>query len=333
MNISVSKVVNNNNNNDQDTNMDSQQETQAQAQTPSLGSLMTGVTLVFQSHVTAFAQRLVELTDGKVSENEIFSAWNSVSDIQLVLAKPSTPPAKKTRASAKSAKPAEKSTKPTDTPETPDSTTSSAPRKPIITGVRCAYMFKRGARKEQECGANVPDEGRTTCNRHKKYEEISGTTPIEDVSELKKDQPKPVKKQVKMPSSRKLFKDKVTGRYIHPSTGLVIDKDSKKVVGTQNEEGDIIPLTLEDINNAAKFNFKVSDTARVENNEDNKDDEDDEDNKDDEDNEEKEHVVQEDKEELVEYNDEEKSPTNNDDDEDEDEDELVEEEEDDELED
>jgi hypothetical protein len=326
MNSSVPKVVNNNNN-DQNSNMDSQQETRQETQIPSLGNLMTGVTAVFQSHVTAFAQRLVELTDGKVSKDEIFSAWNSVSDIQLVLTK-ETPPPKKPRSSAKS------TTNPDSAPK------KNAPKKPIITGVRCGYMFKRGARKEQECGANVPDEGRSTCNRHKKYEHISGTTPIEDVSESKRDQPKPKKKQVQMPSSRKLFKDKVTGRYIHPSTGLVIDKNSKKVVGTQNEDGDIVPLTSEDVKNAAKFNFKVDDTASVDNNgedsEDKEDNEDKEDKEDNEDDEEKEHVIQEDTEELVENNDEEKSPDNDNDEEnndEEDEDELVEEEEDDELED
>lgn len=47
--------------------------------------------------------------------------------------------------------------------------------------------------------------------------------------------------------------------YEHPETGLIFDNDSKIVIGKQNDDGSVDPLTEEDIDqcNAFKFKFKI----------------------------------------------------------------------------
>jgi hypothetical protein len=46
--------------------------------------------------------------------------------------------------------------------------------------------------------------------------------------------------------------------YEHPETGLIFDNDSKIVIGKQNDDGSVDPLTDEDIDQCNAFKFKFS---------------------------------------------------------------------------
>ena len=46
------------------------------------------------------------------------------------------------------------------------------------------------------------------------------------------------------------------GNHEHPDTGFVFDPKSKKVIGKQNEDGTVYPITKDDIDTCNKYSFK-----------------------------------------------------------------------------
>lgn len=203
--------------------------------TPSVDALMTGITDVFQAHVSAFATRLSETTQGQVSVESIIAVWNSVSDVQLQASAPD-----------RSVKPVPK---------------KSRGRATNPNGLKCVYVFRKGANRDNECGSNVPDEeGRTMCNRHKKHEGTpQGVSEVSDVSAAAK--PAARGNSAAKPAARgklTIVKDKKTGNYIHPPTNIVFDKKTKSAVGVQDENGEIVLMSADDVKAALKLNFKIA---------------------------------------------------------------------------
>jgi hypothetical protein len=204
-------------------------------------NLMASLTAVFQSTIDQFAERLVVVSDGAITRDSVFSAWNSVSDMKL--ANSSAPLAALALATVLKKKPR-----------------VAASGRGIPTGVRCEYAFKKGSRKNEQCGANVPKEGRTMCNRHQKHDPAIGTTAIEVAAPVEIEEKKEVVVAPTKKSSlnTRLIRDKKTNRYVHPMSGLVVDKTSKEVTGVQDPNGDLRPLTTDDMKNAEKYNFNVA---------------------------------------------------------------------------
>ena len=69
----------------------------------------------------------------------------------------------------------------------------------------------------------------------------------------------PVAKKLTAKIPNILIRRNQYNNYEHPETGLIFDNDSKIVIGKQNDDGSIDPLTEEDIDqcNAFKFKFKI----------------------------------------------------------------------------
>ena len=69
----------------------------------------------------------------------------------------------------------------------------------------------------------------------------------------------PVAKKLTAKIPNILIRRNQYNNYEHPETGLIFDNDSKIVIGKQNDDGSVDPLTEEDIDqcNAFKFKFKI----------------------------------------------------------------------------
>lgn len=69
----------------------------------------------------------------------------------------------------------------------------------------------------------------------------------------------PVAKKLTAKIPNILIRRNQHNKYEHPETGLIFDNDSKIVIGKQNDDGSVDPLTEEDIDqcNAFKFKFKI----------------------------------------------------------------------------
>lgn len=138
----------------------------------------------------------------------------------------------------------------------------------IING--CPYVFTKGAREKETCGAPSKN-GNSYCGRHKKYE---GTTP-----KTKKIIPKagPVKsintvsssKKVTSPSDsvRKIFKmNNTINKLVHEETGLILKSSSNRVVVGCFKDGKECPLNSSDIDNCKKYglNYEIEEEEKEE---------------------------------------------------------------------
>jgi hypothetical protein len=140
------------------------------------------------------------------------------------------------------------------------------------SGGCCVHLLSRGPRIGEECGNKIHKNSQTGkyCTIHIKLENKAH-------KEVKKS-----KKKEKSNVEIAIKKDSNYGRYVHTSTGLVFKSPTEKIIiGRQDENGNLLKLTNEDIENCKKHRF-VYDKTCVEDKHDNSDEEnsDNENNKD-----------------------------------------------------
>jgi predicted DNA-binding WGR domain protein len=121
--------------------------------------------------------------------------------------------------------------------------------------VGCPYMFIKGAKQDQTCGAKTK-AGNVYCSRHKKYE---GTDQKE-----RKSSPDPKRNTVKPKSKsrspvkerqRVLRKNRTFDKLWHPDTGLVFKSAKERSVIGKCVDDKIVNLTEEDIDECRKWGF------------------------------------------------------------------------------
>jgi predicted DNA-binding WGR domain protein len=121
--------------------------------------------------------------------------------------------------------------------------------------VGCSYMFIKGAKQDQTCGAKTK-AGNVYCSRHKKYE---GTEQKE-----RKSPPDPRRSTVKPKSKsrspvkekqRVLRKNKTLDKLWHPETGLVFKSAKERTVIGKCVDEKIVNLKEEDIDECRKWGF------------------------------------------------------------------------------
>jgi hypothetical protein len=201
-------------------------------------------TLALQKHFSEFAKKLNAKFPAVTVQN-VLDTWNESSGQALTAA-----PEKKARGGRTRVEP---------------------------SGVTCCYVFQKGVRAKQPCGANVPiamvegtDIPRRMCNKHV-TSELKGSTgdggdsnddraPTQ-VAATSSSPPQQVPAESK---SIKIGKDKNTGRYVHPATGCVIDPATKKVTCIQMSDGKTRKLTRADVKIAESYNLNVDENAEVE---------------------------------------------------------------------
>lgn len=187
------------------------------------------------SAVDQFIDRLV--TEFKIDKTKAIAIWNSAGgELKIIEDAPKT---------------AKKAAK---------KVPAKAPKSESSDCKKCQYVFSKGLKEGETCTSKVADESTTGlyCKRHLDKEK-SGD---------KKDVKKPAAKKG-APSAKKKAEDKEAKstavanlkdsapgfkvninkwkNYEHEGTGFVFDRKSEEVIGKQNPDGSITPLTLEDI--------------------------------------------------------------------------------------
>jgi hypothetical protein len=134
----------------------------------------------------------------------------------------------------------------------------------------CCYVMKKGKNAGSKCTSKSVDDSEY-CKKHKLDSEEKSAEP-DDKPPAKstrsntkaKSEEKPVPPVIAAVSKpvTTISKNKKTGNYVHPQTGLVIDPATRFAVGREeNSELSntaIIPLTHEDIELCNKYNLKYN---------------------------------------------------------------------------
>ena len=118
------------------------------------------------------------------------------------------------------------------------------------SGDCCIHKFLRGARTNQQCGDKISKKSTTGkyCTKHLIYESKGQN------HSSKSSKPSNNSEETIVSISKNKY-----GNYAHVPSGLVFKSAKEKVVyGRQDEEGDVLPLTEEDIKLCKKYKFKYT---------------------------------------------------------------------------
>ena len=107
---------------------------------------------------------------------------------------------------------------------------------------RCQYVFTRGKRKGEMCGARACKNS-MYCSKHKKHE-----------NKKQKEKNTIPKKKVR---TNVLKRIRSINKYYHPETGMVFKSKDEKVVIGKYVNGEVISLDNDDIEICKKYCFKV----------------------------------------------------------------------------
>jgi hypothetical protein len=155
---------------------------------------------------------------------------------------------------------------------------------------KCDYEFIKGKSSGTTCNNKVSEESKSGkhCKRHLSNKESKTTesktaksktvksAKSKKQQELAENEIKVIK-QLNDSKPRIIIKRNTHGNYEHQETGLVMDRESKKIIGKQKEDGTLDVLTVEDIETCKmwKLTFQLPETITSEkDNEESKEDED-----------------------------------------------------------
>lgn len=158
---------------------------------------------------------------------------------------------------------------------------SSSTSSKTTTTTGCQVLMKSGERKNQACGASVVPNT-TCCKRHSPKEEEKTSKEPKTEKKMKTEQKEEETKKVTKSSAggkksvavvnskpvleviesrRKMFHimQNAFGNYEHKETGFIFDSNTDEVIGKQDPDGTITPLSVNDIELCKENNwlFKV----------------------------------------------------------------------------
>jgi predicted DNA-binding WGR domain protein len=125
----------------------------------------------------------------------------------------------------------------------------------VIDPDGCPYIFIKGAKQDQKCGAKTKYEN-VYCSRHKKYEgtKIKERKSSPDINR-RTVKPKNKTRSPVKPHHRVLRKNKNLDKLWHPETSLVFKSAKERTVIGKCVDDKLIPLLPEDIEECHKWGF------------------------------------------------------------------------------
>jgi hypothetical protein len=164
---------------------------------------------------------------------------------------------------------------------------------------KCIHPIAKGDKKGQPCGVSVSDESKSGnyCKKHlgqESKEDTSSTHSVRATSLPKKEEKKPVskgkkeeviltkqelKEQIEKRTQEVEVRRNKFGNWEHYGSHIVLDRNTRKAIGKQQDDGTIAPLTKEDIEICKTVGFKyvIPDNMSSEENVETVEDEEDED--------------------------------------------------------
>ena len=117
---------------------------------------------------------------------------------------------------------------------------------------KCPYIFTKGNRNGEACGANIRNGG-TYCSRHKKFE-----------GQVIKDRKQFVPETIKECKKIVLRKHRKIGQYWHSDSKMIFkSKEEKVVIGKIDKDGSTVnDLNEEDIEECKKWSFKFEEKKK-----------------------------------------------------------------------
>ncbi len=139
-----------------------------------------------------------------------------------------------------------------DTVSSTSATTTSVKRgrKPV-NGALCDYVFQKGKNPGKTCGASVCADSTTKCRKHletKSASQVKSSSLTASLATVSA----PIQNTVR--SAKLSISRNEYGNYEHKATNLVFN-DEKLVYGKQVLDK-ILPLSMADIENCKRYNFK-----------------------------------------------------------------------------
>lgn len=130
---------------------------------------------------------------------------------------------------------------------------------------KCIHPIAKGEKKGQPCGVSVSDESKTGnyCKKHLTQESVETKAPSKAVVTKKKEE-QPLNKFTKEELKEKIEKRTTEievrrnkfGNWEHQGSGILIDRDTRKAYGKQEQDASVSPLTEEDIELCKTIGFK-----------------------------------------------------------------------------
>ncbi len=133
----------------------------------------------------------------------------------------------------------------------------------------CTSIIKSGERKNKPCGQTVVT-GTNFCKRHTpKDEEKTPSTPKPPAAPKGKkteiQNNTPVLKQIEEKRESFRVQKNKFNNFVHKETNFVFNQQTHKVIGVQNDDGTIAPLSTKDIELCKdnKWEFEIPDKVRT----------------------------------------------------------------------
>lgn len=130
----------------------------------------------------------------------------------------------------------------------------------------CEYLFKKGKSEGTLCGSKVSDESVTGlyCKKHLGQENAKEEKKDSNTKKMQIKKPKTEAKEEDTPvidnlkQSPPVFTVKLNQyrRYVHEGTGLLFDRNTEEVYGREKGNGEVLSLTVEDIELAKSNGWK-----------------------------------------------------------------------------
>lgn len=176
--------------------------------------------------------------------------------------------------------------------KTVSSSAGKKPSKSDDSKKTCTYVYVKGDKEGDFCGAKVSDESETGtyCKKHVSHDKKGDEKKVSTVTKKsttvtakkpgKKAEAKEAEAEViaSLKEKAPVFSVKMNGfkNYEHEGTGLLFDRKTEDVYGRQKKDGSITPLTSDDIETCKKLGFKFRLPERMTSKEDKVEEEDDE---------------------------------------------------------
>lgn len=210
---------------------------------------MTSTLSIITQHLTqdfqSFFNDVSSLTS--VQLEDLIKIWE-ISQSKARISSASATKTVSTRRVTRTATTASKS----DTVSSTSATTTSVKRgrKPV-NGALCDYVFQKGKNPGKTCGASVCADSTTKCRKHLETKSTSQVKSSSLTASLAAASA-PIQNTVR--SAKLSISRNEYGNYEHKATNLVFN-DEKLVYGKQVLDK-ILPLSMADIENCKRYNFK-----------------------------------------------------------------------------
>ena len=162
------------------------------------------------------------------------------------------------------------------------------PKKVKTEKAKCVFLMSKGKNQGQPCGSGVCEESKSGqyCKKHLSQEnEVKKEAKEEKKPKAKKEEPilskKELQEKIEKRTSEIEVKRNKFGNFEHQGSGIVLDRNTHKAYGKQNDDGTVSELTEEDIEFCKSIGFKYILPSNIKSKDDEKEENDEEEEEDD----------------------------------------------------